>query len=265
MPLTSTFASSSARGFGGLRSFFVPFATAYNGSPVAGYALWLDGEDLSTITKSGNSVSQWSDKSVNARAFTQATNANQPQTETKRINNRNVIFFDGVSDILNSTSTEGSFKYLHTSGGATLFAVLSKNTAGEGGFLSNNGGGSGAVGAYFGSNGTIFVTSGVSGTPRALISSPFSPSTLTPYQLTFKINAASNTAGDRAKSSLNGGGFTGTNTSNAFNNGDDASAPLSIGFSNFEGSIAEIILYSGILSDGDISTNVNYLAAKWGL
>jgi len=83
MPILGTVASS----------FTLPLSSPYGSNPpVAGYTLWLDGEDLSTITKSGNSVSQWSDKSVNARAFTQATNTNQPQTETKRINNRNVIF-----------------------------------------------------------------------------------------------------------------------------------------------------------------------------
>jgi hypothetical protein len=46
-------------------------------------------------------------------------------TGAYNINNRNVIFFDGVNDILSSTSTEGSFKYLHTS--ISLISKLSSS------------------------------------------------------------------------------------------------------------------------------------------
>ena len=44
-------------------------------APVAGYTVWLDASDTATITQSGGVVSQWTDKSVNAYAFTQATSA----------------------------------------------------------------------------------------------------------------------------------------------------------------------------------------------
>jgi hypothetical protein len=48
-------------------------------APVAGYSLWLDGDDATTFTySSGVVVSQWNDKSASARNFTQATVANQP-------------------------------------------------------------------------------------------------------------------------------------------------------------------------------------------
>ena len=48
-------------------------------SPVAGYSLWLDGDDASTFTySSGVVVSQWNDKSGSARNFTQATVGYQP-------------------------------------------------------------------------------------------------------------------------------------------------------------------------------------------
>ena len=41
-------------------------------------ALWLDADDATTITKDGgNLVSQWNDKSGNARHVTQATAANR--------------------------------------------------------------------------------------------------------------------------------------------------------------------------------------------
>ena len=46
---------------------------------LAGCALWLDASDVASITKDGsNKVSQWSDKSGNAKHAVQATGANQP-------------------------------------------------------------------------------------------------------------------------------------------------------------------------------------------
>jgi hypothetical protein len=44
----------------------------------ASLALWLDAADASTITLNGSTVSQWNDKSGNARHATQATAASQP-------------------------------------------------------------------------------------------------------------------------------------------------------------------------------------------
>jgi len=40
--------------------------------------LWLDADDASTITETGGAVSQWDDKSGNARHATQATGSKQP-------------------------------------------------------------------------------------------------------------------------------------------------------------------------------------------
>lgn len=42
-------------------------------------ALWLDAADSSTITLNGSTVSEWRDKSGNARHAAQATAASQPQ------------------------------------------------------------------------------------------------------------------------------------------------------------------------------------------
>jgi hypothetical protein len=50
---------------------------------LAGCELWLDAQDLASITKDGsNLVSQWSDKSGNAKHAVQATPANQPTYNT---------------------------------------------------------------------------------------------------------------------------------------------------------------------------------------
>jgi hypothetical protein len=50
--------------------------------------LWLDATDASTITLNGSNVSQWNDKSGNARHVSQSTAVNQPQYEATGLNGR---------------------------------------------------------------------------------------------------------------------------------------------------------------------------------
>lgn len=63
-------------------------------------ALWLDAADASTITESGGAVSQWDDKSGNARNAAQATEANRPTLLANGIGGKPSLQFDGVDDYL---------------------------------------------------------------------------------------------------------------------------------------------------------------------
>jgi len=89
-------------------------ATAMSGfspsqlSPV----LWLDASDTATITQSANAVSSWLDKSTNARTFTQSTASAKPTTNTRTVNGKNVVDFDG-NDILVGSGTTTDWKFLH--------------------------------------------------------------------------------------------------------------------------------------------------------
>lgn len=56
-------------------------------------ALWLDAEDTGTITLNGSTVSQWSDKSGNARNATQATGALQPTYVSTGLNGKPTVNF----------------------------------------------------------------------------------------------------------------------------------------------------------------------------
>jgi hypothetical protein len=67
-------------------------------------ALWLDAADASTITLNGSTVSQWRDKSGNARHVSQATAANQPTLTASGLNGKPVLTFDGVDDYLAAAS-----------------------------------------------------------------------------------------------------------------------------------------------------------------
>lgn len=78
--------------------------------------IWLDASDTSSITSSAGKVSQWSDKSGNARHFTQATSINQPTTGASTQNGFNVINFNGSQDLRRTLGT--------LTGNVTVFSVF---------------------------------------------------------------------------------------------------------------------------------------------
>ena len=67
-------------------------------------ALWLDANDASTITLNGSTVSQWRDKSGNARHVAQSTAANQPTYTANGLNGKPVLTFDGAQRMAASFS-----------------------------------------------------------------------------------------------------------------------------------------------------------------
>jgi hypothetical protein len=77
-------------------------------------ALWLDADSPSSITLNGATVSQWNDKSGNARNFSQSTAANQPGYSAP-----NITFADGSDVLTIGSSGSGTFGY-----GTNDFAIL---------------------------------------------------------------------------------------------------------------------------------------------
>jgi hypothetical protein len=69
--------------------------------------LWTDASDTSTITLNGSTVSQWGDKSGNGRNLVQATATAQPGYNATTFNGKPGITFDGIDDILLSSSLTG--------------------------------------------------------------------------------------------------------------------------------------------------------------
>jgi hypothetical protein len=63
-------------------------------------ALWLDAEDTASITLNGSNVSQWNDKSGNARHATQGVATSQPAFNAIGLGGKPVITFDGTDDSL---------------------------------------------------------------------------------------------------------------------------------------------------------------------
>jgi hypothetical protein len=83
--------------------------------------LWFDAADASTITLNGSTVSQWNDKSGNARNISQVTTANQPTYSS--VNSE--IVFDGSNDILSNASV-GAADLVSV----TIITVMKMNSGG---------------------------------------------------------------------------------------------------------------------------------------
>jgi hypothetical protein len=244
--------------------------------PVAGYKLWLDAADTSTIIESGGDVSQWNDKSGNASNFTQATGANQPKTGTRTINSKNVLDFDGSTDRMSCPSSTTLFKYLHSTTGGTVFFVGFVDNTATGKVMISTGNASGTVGAVTVINDLnqtiINIYRGVSGSLN-LTASSVNTNTITPsaaFYLTTKFDGGNATAANRVQESLNGGSFNGSNVLTNAASSANSTGNLTVGMdfagnSPYDGVIGEVIIYEGILSGGDITLVQNYLANKWGI
>ena len=92
-------------------------------------ALWLDATDAATITEVSGAVSQWDDKSGNARHVSQGTASKRPTLST--LNGLSALDFDGADDWLvtatNQTMHAGSwlaFGVAKRDAGATGFGML---------------------------------------------------------------------------------------------------------------------------------------------
>jgi len=245
-------------------------------TPVAGYTVWLDASDTGTITSSGGDVSQWSDKSVNGRNFTQSSATAKPKTGTRTLNGKNVIDFDGTNDFLSCPSSTTLFNYLHNPTGATLFIVgIVDDNAASKTILNNEGASSANRGIrYFIKNTEqdfVGVRRGVNGTDAAEIENNITLTGGSGFYITNKFDSNNATAANRLKISLNGAAFVGTNiqTDSATTGNATFNLHMGIGadslFAPWDGAFGEFLFYSGILSAQDIADNQSYLKNKWGL
>lgn len=97
-------------------------------------ALWLDASDSSTITTVSGAVSEWRDKSGNARHFGQSTASARPAYTTA--SGYDVVQFDGTNDHLIRT---GSFlPSALADQNFIIMAVVRANTGEFGGVITSN-------------------------------------------------------------------------------------------------------------------------------
>jgi len=106
-------------------------------------SLWLDAADTSTITLNGSNVSQWSDKSGNAKHAVQTTASLQPEYLATGFNGKPTLKFDATDDVffITGTSADASndffigaaFNFVTTAGAWLMIAGFRSAVATPGG------------------------------------------------------------------------------------------------------------------------------------
>ncbi len=228
----------------------------YNPGPTdAGMALWLDANDCSKVvlTKTGNKVMSWQDKSPNARNATQSVDANRP------------VYTLGGASTINSLPVirlNGSTQYFDLATLSSLTAgeifVVSKILTDPPTLESQTGfwimGASGEKHHFPWTDGRIYDDFG--STLRRALPNPGQKLTLP------NIYNVSSISGEWA-ATLNGIQlYTSTNNTVSFNFtpsiGRDASH-------YFAGDMAEMVLYDRKLSTTDRTAVMTYLSTKWAI
>ena len=229
----------------------------------ASLALWLDAEDTSSITLNGSKVSQWSDKSGNARHASQATASVQPTYTTAGLNGKSVVRFSTSAQFIFTNTKFGSaaqrsvfslntytatpqYQYVwhqessETSGAALVFRAQSNFSDWQ-----QNDTISWADG-YSSGNDPRFISNGVTGDGSAAIHEV----SLGSQESQLRINGAS----ANARVQLTGAW---PNIARRFSVGRDSQS--------LNGDVAEIIYVDGAVSTTDRQKVEGYLAWKWGL
>ncbi len=220
-------------------------------------ALWLDASDFSTITLNGSTVSQWRDKSGNARHASQETVANQPTYTASAYAGKPALTFDGSNDLMSLSSP-----YISSSGISSIAVLrLSNVTGGAAPYEGIN-----ILGSWVGdfiqdfslgvrqSSVSVYAESG--GNTEARAGTVSVNENIIVYGHASSLNTAA---------SLNGEGLslagTARNDLRVFGIGKD---PVN-GNYFYSGVAAEIVLTNGVLSTTDRQRLEGYLAWKWGL
>lgn len=225
--------------------------TTFSPTSIAGCSLWLDGADSASVIRT-TTVSQWSDKSGNARHITQATTGNQPTYSSTS----NAVVFTG-NQYLNIPTALAATTPVYN-----IFVVERRASANVMFFIGGYGVGSGNTALILGYNATNV--------------SHHTTAHITDCQVTIPSYA-----GASEPTKLNRYSYTGSTRSTSIN-GDSLSTSQSfsatlttwtnpnvgIGFGTiygYIGNIHEIIFYNATLTNTQQQTIEGYLAQKWGL
>lgn len=211
---------------------------------IGGLQLWLDANDNSTITESSSKVSQWDDKSGNGNDVTQATGSRQPTANSRTISSKRVLDFDGGNSL---KSVPISFPAQPT----TIFVVAQDDVQG-GGFIFDGNALTTAITMFQATAPDRFraFAGTVLDFNSALSSAPtirtFIANGVNSEQF---IDGASVVTGDAGTQTL--GGIT---IGSRFDN-----------TSSWDGAIAEVLVYAGLLSTAELTAVHVYLSNKWGI
>ena len=214
---------------------------------------WFDASDAATITASGGRVSQWKDKSGAARHVAQDTGSQQPYTGARSQNGLNALDFRQISNDSYNSLRNGSVTLPQPFTIALVAAYDAWPSASAGIILATRSAGgyapysSGAALALRINSGTALISSTNPGTAPAVLVS---------------IHNGASSAIRRNGSSI-ASGNAGTSAGEVVLIGTALST--SGGGYGFDGALGEIVITSGVLSCGDLTSLESYLATKWGI
>jgi hypothetical protein len=210
-------------------------------------ALWLDASDVLTINHVNGLVSQWDDKSGNGNNLEQLSSANQPTTDTRTVNDLNVIDFDGSSDFMDVSypaSIDQPF---------TIWVVTRNDSPTSAGIIYS--------GLSTFANSSLYLAGTISahwinGGDPTLSYSTAPDSVLNLYRVEFNgASSAFYINGDQKVA-----GTTGTHSPTGLRVGANVN-----GATNYDGVIGELIVAPGTLTTQQIEATEDYLIDKWGV
>lgn len=255
------------------------YASAITGNlvknpPVSGYKMWFDAADTSTITKSGTAVSSVSNKGSLGNAFSTSTTAWKPVSGVTTKNGKNVIDWNANASLLYSGAA-ADFAFMSNNTGGTSFAVFNIGTVSDNFIFATNEGTRSQTGVQYyvnaSSNASHEITRGVSGTSAVTNNSTGGLIGTGWTYLTLISDPVQATAANRSDQRIKQGTAIKNNTQTNAVSGSNPTAKMCIGDYvpggglGMIGSIAEIIIYQGILSASDILSTQQYLASKWAI
>lgn len=234
-------------------------SATFSPSDISGLTLWLDSVDTSTlwqdsakttaVSANNDPVGYWADKSGNNNDWLQATSGDRPTYKTNFNTSYPAIYFDGTA----GKNLDGNLS--ESAGDWTIFAVVNRTDLGEyifdfqtGRFILAQQSASGGFGWYDGSwkVGSNLATDG------------------TPYVIIFKANST----GTSGNIEVNGTSWvTAVYSQQALGGVDQAIGSRYNSGSGLEwtGHIASMLIYSGNLSTGDITSVEDYLKDRYGI
>jgi hypothetical protein len=220
---------------------------------------WYDASDATTITASGGAVSQWRDKSVNARDLSQSTLAARPLSGTATINGLNAVDFDGSNDQLLTTGSP----FGGTVSNALVMAVHRVDNDASTGTLFTLTGSSTAASrwqAHVPFNGSVFFDTGGSSSVNR-VSLDYGTGTGDIVLAGFYGSVTDNVQQIYKNGSLLRGDATGHSVSTV-----GATHVGSGGSTSYQNStIGELIIVNGTVAAENRENLEGYLAHKWGL
>lgn len=234
--------------------------------------IWLDAADTATITSSGSpaKVSQWNDKSVNARHVTQATAASQPTTGATTQNGLNILDFDGGDSL--QASTASNWVFLHDGVAPYARYIVYKNTGTTGNLASTARRIGGTIGIITEVS-SASLQNYVSTTGGTVVTNE-TRTVLTGRTANFNIvgfitDPGNATAADRSIYRVNGIELSKSNTGTGTPTSSNPYAALTIGADGagdgrLTGSICEVIIWKNPTT-AQCKTVETYLNNKWAV